>query len=66
MKKATILAMMILLSACHNEKSSDAMCLAYIPLKAQSKENAIEMIKIDRAFMQDADKNNQSYRVICE
>lgn len=66
MKKIMILVTMILLTACHNQKSSDAMCLAYIPLKAQSKESAMKMIKVDRTFMQDADKNNQSYTVICD
>ena len=66
MKKMMILAMMSLLTACHNQKSSDAMCLAYIPLEAQSKESAMKMIKIDREFMEDADDNNESYTVICE
>ena len=66
MKLMTIFLMMSLLSACHNTRSCDAFCASYIPLKAQSKDKAKKIVKIDRQFMEDADDNNETYKVICK
>jgi len=57
---------MSLLSACHNTRSCDSFCASYIPLKSESKDKALQMVKTDRQFMEDADDNNETYKVNCK